>query len=738
MGPYKYQRLEAGQIRLLTLLPDEFDGRIRVIMSNVHQITGEPDTGRTISGRLEVLANSVPPGWNVWETLDGDILFENEETEETTWTHPRGDCATPSYSRHDSRGANGSTCEPQYEALSYTWGSESAAFEIEASTGAGPGACSAGSEGTILIRENLRQALLHLRHADRPRTLWIDALCINQDDVNERNEQVRHMDTIYRMASRVVIWLGTESINSDVAMRTLQHLGEQLEWTVDDYRLRHPDAIHPDWWRARTKLPYDDAVWHSLQDLVDRPWFDRLWIWQEVQLSNRYSFVKCGSYEVSLSIFRRALRRLYAAIQDMPVRLRNRIRYVDNLVNHWHRSGLSFPNWLAITAKAQCGNPRDKIYGLLGVAPSAYTRDLVPSYASSVSEVYESAVLSHLRISGSLSLLCQCDLGDRNIETPTWVPDWSARRRAPMLVGSGFSSSGQSLATASYEAPRTLQALGILCATVSTCTSIGRDTLEHIVADIPEWAPAELETGLYVNGEPLLDAFAATLCGDEISERTQGHFDPSMEEARQTVMACIESPQSTIKIPASSLFALTIVRWVPGRSYVTTEEGYIGLAPAASRPGKLPLTSFRTLIILIFLGDKIYVFPGCPMPIVLRKQSTGFQVVGSGYFHGLMHSEGVLGQLPAPWTYRLARTESMWLVEQFYNTDTGEQTSDDPRLGEMPEGWEIINQPSVLNRRAVATKFRNTATGLLVDGDPRLLPEALKQRGVCLSSISLI
>lgn len=87
MDHYEYQRLEAGQIRLLTLLPDGFDGRIRVIMSNIHQMTEEPDTER-MPGQLEVLANSVPPGWNVWETLDGDILFENEDTEETTWTHP--------------------------------------------------------------------------------------------------------------------------------------------------------------------------------------------------------------------------------------------------------------------------------------------------------------------------------------------------------------------------------------------------------------------------------------------------------------------------------------------------------------------------------------------------------------------------------------------------------------------------------------------------------------------------
>ncbi|KAK2597728.1 hypothetical protein N8I77_012493 [Diaporthe amygdali] len=373
MGQYKYQRLETGQIRLLTLLPDGFDGKIRAILSNENQKTGEPDIGH-LPGRLEELTNSVPLGWNVWETLDGEFLFENDETEETTWTHPRGDSATSSYLRLDSRGASRSACEPQYEALSYTWGNDIAVFEIEASTGAGPNTCFAGSVGTILIRENLRQALMHLRRADQPRTLWIDALCINQDDVDERNEQVRHMDAIYRMASRVMVWLGPESINSDVAMRTLQHLGEQLEWTVDDYRLRHPDAIHPDWWRARTELPYDDAVWHSLHDLVVRPWFDHLWIWQEVRLSNRYSVVKCGPYEVSLSTFRRALRRLYAAIQDMPMRLRNRIRYVDNLVNHWHRSGLSFPNWLAITSNAQCGNPRDKIYGLLGGAPSLHKR----------------------------------------------------------------------------------------------------------------------------------------------------------------------------------------------------------------------------------------------------------------------------------------------------------------------------------------------------------------------------
>jgi hypothetical protein len=80
---------------------------------------------------------------------------------------------------------------PQYEALSYVWGSA-----------ANPASCRVGQTGnrTISITENLAIALPYLRYTDRARILWIDAICVNQLDPAERSEQVQLMANIYRLA----------------------------------------------------------------------------------------------------------------------------------------------------------------------------------------------------------------------------------------------------------------------------------------------------------------------------------------------------------------------------------------------------------------------------------------------------------------------------------------------------------------------------------------------------------
>lgn len=85
---------------------------------------------------------------------------------------------------------------PPYDALSYTWGDSSERVPIHVN----------GTE--VLITRNLETALRNLRHEDRPRTLWIDALCINQHDTAERSRQVQEMGNIYRSAEHVLIYVG--------------------------------------------------------------------------------------------------------------------------------------------------------------------------------------------------------------------------------------------------------------------------------------------------------------------------------------------------------------------------------------------------------------------------------------------------------------------------------------------------------------------------------------------------
>jgi hypothetical protein len=101
---------------------------------------------------------------------------------------------------------------PQYEALSYAWGTHDTDVVISAN----------GRIATIW--ENLSFCLRRLRSSDTPRTLYIDALCINQTDLNEKNHQVKLMGQIFRTAQRVLVWLGEAADHSDELFDYLKHL----------------------------------------------------------------------------------------------------------------------------------------------------------------------------------------------------------------------------------------------------------------------------------------------------------------------------------------------------------------------------------------------------------------------------------------------------------------------------------------------------------------------------------
>jgi hypothetical protein len=101
------------------------------------------------------------------------------------------------------------SARPQYEALSYVWGEAAERNEILLD-----------GQPTSITR-NLWTALKYIRKSGTSRTLWIDAICINQNDMHERNEQVRQMGQIYSQASRVLIWLGPPDAEIENTMLAL-------------------------------------------------------------------------------------------------------------------------------------------------------------------------------------------------------------------------------------------------------------------------------------------------------------------------------------------------------------------------------------------------------------------------------------------------------------------------------------------------------------------------------------
>ena len=107
--------------------------------------------------------------------------------------------------------------DPSYETISYSWGDPTATITIWC------------DDAPLEVTESLHSALLRLRYSSRPRTLWADAVCIDQLNVEERNSQLQHMRDIFHKSQRVLIWLGEGDDESDRAMSLVPQLAKYWE-----------------------------------------------------------------------------------------------------------------------------------------------------------------------------------------------------------------------------------------------------------------------------------------------------------------------------------------------------------------------------------------------------------------------------------------------------------------------------------------------------------------------------
>jgi hypothetical protein len=254
---------------------------------------------------------------------------------------------------------------PQYEALSYMWGPEHDLRMIEI------------NEGFHYIRENLWQALWSLRSPDTSRTLWADALCINQLDKSERTHQVTQMGAIYSHANSVCVWLCPSDDSSDAAF---EFLGR--EPVLRDLRA------------GFIEFP---SHWEDIARLGDRPYWHRLWIIQEVILAKKviiYSGKLTLPWETLSTIFHFfKTQRLFARHEttgemrfssELPVtrmitgcmasalmQLReDRLGQVSQDQRQRHEKFEKSILYLANHYQhANCEDVRDKIYGLHSLAP---------------------------------------------------------------------------------------------------------------------------------------------------------------------------------------------------------------------------------------------------------------------------------------------------------------------------------------------------------------------------------
>lgn len=197
---------------------------------------------------------------------------------------------------------------PQYEALSYAWGNPDFSRTIYANSFLLP------------VSTHLHEALLRLRRPSEKRTMWIDAICINQGDPSERSQQVGMMRSIFRSASNVVVWLGEESRTSNRAVAFFKEIGEHgISRGGEKFGINRAEGEEHQIWE-RPVLYYDfsqsplwkyidesrNEDWAAVDSLLARPWWSRTWTVQEVW-SARSLTLQCGDVRIPWKLFQAAM-----------------------------------------------------------------------------------------------------------------------------------------------------------------------------------------------------------------------------------------------------------------------------------------------------------------------------------------------------------------------------------------------------------------------------------------------
>jgi hypothetical protein len=289
---------------------------------------------------------------------------------------------------------------PSYMALSYTWGPPLPTRTIVVD----------GAKFTV--RENLwsfldtftGSGITVLDEVDAPLNvpeyMWIDQLCIDQSSNSEKSHQVQRMAQIFKQASGVFAWLGMPDDHSDDAMRFIRHSSflKTTLWTASG------SIVHP----VGTILKNEHHAYYqkllesrkSIEDLYSRPYWDRLWIVQEISLAKSVLLV-CGAFAVHFEAFRNVLQ-LLIELPELSDELSSDQDFNTIITLHITHQSLGrgqprrLEDALDYFSGLECEHPHDKIYALLAISEGDYR--IVVDYAKPAGIVFREVVLVLRRI----------------------------------------------------------------------------------------------------------------------------------------------------------------------------------------------------------------------------------------------------------------------------------------------------------------------------------------------------
>lgn len=325
--------------------------------------------------------------------------------------------------------------EPEFDALSYCWSNMPEISTITVN----------GVEG-FRVQDHMFRALRRLRREFSKRCVWIDAICINQANEEEKSRQVARMGSIYRTTKQCVIWLGeSEPDESNCRIRP-----DGFCTAPGLSSVTHGNVLQ----MFNTKIKSDEEL-SMTKEFWHRVWWKRLWVLQEFALPYLDPKIMIGPHTISWDFFTQ-LEWHNGDREHLLFKLRKGLREPKSLERRRVSDGFetfSLYDLLLMTAgKFSCSDPRDRIFSLLGLV-NTYVAIRV-DYSTSVQNLYADALLYIIERHDTLDPLLDGRDSRLEQECASWIPDVGSLQ-PPHLVKSadGYCASSHSPVVALLQTP---------------------------------------------------------------------------------------------------------------------------------------------------------------------------------------------------------------------------------------------------------------------------------------------
>ena len=532
-----------------------------------------------------------------------------------------------------------------YEVISYTWGTDKSSNPILLNGLA------------LQVTESLEAALRHLRYpkkTGKSRTLWADAICINQYDVAERNHQVRQMGAVYSRAQTVLVWLGEASSNSDLGMAFMKELcdclAEQGIIHTDSQNVRLHSYLDANLALEKYLGTEYDRHWQAAARILRRPWWGRAWVIQELACSTRALFY-CGTWTMEwrhleliiwlLSHGGGFFEKMSEVLLGEDTARLFQLAWNRYYFRRWIHTGFHLLHQLS--SYQSCEDPRDKVYAMLALTDAETKANIQVDYSQSVAWVYTMATKVDIVSNKNLSILESVEHGTEPLDIPSWVADWRQKVSWHSISNDevSFNASGSdSFASPSCsEDLQTLYVDGFRIGVVEDC-NVPQAEEEFSWLDDKGAYSWDMEAMV----KRLVEVGGVTTWDKEGITQQPGNSRRSVQRALYDVLIAgqldvdgrwkphqvtfsseVETDDEQPELWHGMLYYAT--QMTHGRTVILSTNRLLGLAPLATRA-----------------GDHIFILYGLNTPIILRPREDGaYTVVGVAYIHSVMDGEALSG-----------------------------------------------------------------------------------------------